>query len=199
MEETKTSLKSNVVELMQSVVIAIALCVFIYLFLATPNQIDGQSMDPTFKHGEIVLTSKVHQWLGSTPFGKTLQLDYQRGDIVVFQKPGFNDFIKRVIALPGDTIQIKDGKVLVNSIQLNEDYLDASIFTKGGSFIDENDQPKVLGQDQYFLMGDNRSNSHDSRYVDIGFVKREWLKGKVLIIYWPLNRFWLVQHANLLE
>jgi len=197
MEEKPNLLKSNLVELLQSVVIAIGICIFIYLFLATPNQIEGQSMDPTFKNGEIVLTSKIHQWLGGTPLGKSIGLDYERGDIVVFQKPGFNDFIKRVIAMPGDIVQIKTGYVYVNGEKLNETYLASDIYTKGGSYIGENAEPQVLNTDEYFLMGDNRNNSHDSRYIDIGFIKRDWLKGKVLVRYWPVNRFWIAEHANL--
>ncbi len=199
MEESKQIVKSNLLELLQSVVIAIAICVFIYLFIATPNQIDGQSMEPTFMHSQIVLTSKVHQWLGSTELGKTIGLNYQRGDVVVFQKPGLNDFIKRVIAIPGDSIQIKTGKVYVNSKQIQEPYLPNDFYTKGGTFLEENADPIYLKENEYFLMGDNRNNSRDSRYIDVGVVKRDWIKGKVLIRYWPLNQIWVVEHKNLLE
>jgi len=197
MNETENSLKSNVLEFFQSIIIAVAVCVVIYVFLATPNQIEGLSMDPTFRNGEIVLTSKVHQWLGSTPFGQSIGLNYERGDVVVFQKPGFNDFIKRAIGIPGDTVQIDDGAVYINGNKLNEVYLPSGRETSGGTFIIDGGNPKTLKLDEYFLMGDNRPNSHDSRFVDIGFVKREWLKGKVLIRYWPLNTIWFVQHAKL--
>lgn len=197
MEENKSSIKSNLLEFFQSVAIAIGICVFVYIFLATPNQIEGLSMDPTFKNGEIVLTSKVHEWLGGTQLGASLGLNYKRGDVVVFQKPGFSDFIKRVIALPYDKIQIKDGNVFVNDTQLNESYLPNGTYTVGGSFLEDNGDPKTLGENEYFLMGDNRANSHDSRYIDIAFVKREWIKGKVIVRYWPLNSIWIVQHPEL--
>jgi signal peptidase I len=177
MDRFEENLKSNLVEFVQSIVIAIGICVVIYVFLATPNQIQGQSMDPTFAGGEIVLTSKVHQWLGGTPFGKSIGLDYKRGDVVVFQKPGLDDFIKRVIGLPGDSIQIKNGNVYVNGNPLIEPYLDTNVKTKGGTFIEDNGQPQTLGADEYFMLGDNRGNSRDSRYTDVGFIKREWLKG----------------------
>ena len=197
MDNFEENLKSNLLEFVQSIVIAIAICVFIYIFIATPNQIQGQSMDPTFKNAEIVLTSKIHQWLGGTPFGRSVGLDYKRGDIVVFQKPGLDDFIKRVIGIPGDSVNIKEGHVYINGNKIIEPYLDSGIVTKGGTFIVDNGQPVTLGQDEYFLMGDNRGNSRDSRYAEVGFIKREWLKGKVLLRYWPLNKIWVVEHINL--
>jgi len=188
------SLRSNIIEFLQSVIFAILVCIIVYLFIATPNQIEGESMYPTFENGEIVLTSKVHEWLGGTPFGKSIDLEYKRQDVVVFQKPGLDDFIKRIIAKPGDTIQLKDGKVLVNGTILEEDYLIENAETLGGSFLIENQEAKTLGQDEYFLMGDNRNNSRDSRYLEVGLVKREWLKGKVLIRYWPLSKLAIINN-----
>lgn len=197
MEETQSSLKSSLIDFFQTVIIAIVLCVVIYVFFATPNQIDGQSMEPTFTQGELVITSKIHEWLGNTQIGNNLGFNYSRGDIVVFQKPGFNDFIKRVIGIPGDNVQIKEGKVYINNQELVESYLPQNTQTEGVSFIKDGDDVKILGKDEYFLLGDNRSKSHDSRYLDIGFIKREWIKGKVLLRYWPISKFWVVQHANL--
>lgn len=188
-------LKGNIIEFLQSIVIAIAICIVIYIFIATPNQIEGLSMNPTFENGEIVLTSKVHQWLGGTPFGEGIGIKYNRGDIVVFQKPGFDDFIKRIIAIPGDTIALKAGQIYINGQLIKEDYLSEGTYTKGGSFIQENGSEKKLGEGEYFLMGDNRNNSHDSRYSDIGLIKRDWLKGKVLIRYLPINKVTVMNHG----
>lgn len=188
-------LKGNIIEFLQSIVIAIAICIVIYIFIATPNQIEGLSMNPTFENGEIVLTSKVHQWLGGTPFGSSIGITYMRGDIVVFQKPGFDDFIKRIIAVPGDTVALKAGQVYINGQLIKEDYLSADTYTKGGSFIQENGSEKTLAENEYFLMGDNRNNSHDSRYSDIGFIKRDWLKGKVLVRYLPINKVSIMEHG----
>lgn len=191
-EDRSTKIKNNVTDFLQSVVIAIAVCIVTYFLIATPNQIEGQSMEPNFDNGQIVLTSKIHQWFGSTQIGKSIGFTYNRGDVAVFQKPGFNDFIKRVIAMPGDKIQLIEGDIYINNEKIPESYLPAGHKTPEGTFLKEGDEALTVPQDQYFLMGDNRSNSHDSRYSDIAFVKREWFKGKVLVRYWPLNTFKII-------
>ena len=191
-EDRNTKIKNNIIDFLQSVVIAISVCIVTYIAVATPNQIEGQSMEPNFYHGEIVLTSKIHQWLGASDFGKSIGFTYERGDVAVFQKPGFNDFIKRIIAVPGDRIALRDGRILINDEEIEENYLPIATFTPGGTFLSEDGETLTVPENSYFLMGDNRSNSHDSRYSDVGFVKREWFKGKVLVRYWPLNTFKII-------
>jgi len=183
---------SPIADFLQSIVVAVSICIVVYLFIATPNQIDGQSMEPNFSNGEIILTNKITHWFGGTQIGKSLGMDYGRGDVVVFQKPGFNDFIKRIIAIPGDTIAINDGSVYINNIKLKEEYLGENTYTRGGTFVKENTEPVVVPEGNYFVMGDNRSNSHDSRYIDIGFINRDWLKGKVILRYWPIYKLSLI-------
>jgi signal peptidase I len=183
-------------DFLQSAVIAIAICVVVYVFIATPNQIEGESMEPTFANGEIILTNKISEWLGGSDFGKNSGLDYQRGDIVVFQKPGLDDFIKRVIAVPGDKVAIKEGYVYVNDQKLEENYLEPSTFTRGGNFMEDGSDAREVPQGKYFVLGDNRNNSHDSRFLDIGFINRDWLKGKVILRYWPINKFGIVKQGE---
>jgi signal peptidase I len=192
-EVPQNSIRSSIVDFAQSIVIALSICIIIYIFLATPNQIEGKSMEPNFSDGQIVLTSKVNQWLGSTPLGKNLDLDYKRGDIVVFQKPGFNDFIKRIVGVPGDKVQIRDGYIYINDEKLDESYLPVETYTTGGNFIEDNGDSKTVPAGQYFAIGDNRNNSHDSRYLDIGFISRDWMKGKVIVRYWPIRDFKLIR------
>lgn len=191
-ENRNLKIKNNITDFLQSVVIAIAICIVTYFLIATPNQIEGESMEPNFYNGEIVLTSKIHQWFGSTQIGKSMGFTYNRGDVAVFQKPGFKDFIKRIIAVPGDKIQLIEGNIYVNDEELDESYLPAGITTHEGTFLKDGGSALTVPQDQYFLMGDNRSNSHDSRYSDIAFIKREWFKGKVLVRYWPINTFKII-------
>jgi signal peptidase I len=190
--ENDTKEVNPIVDFLQSVVIAIAICIIIYIFIATPNQIEGVSMEPNFYNGEIILTNKLTQWLGGTDFGKSIGLDYNRGDIIVFQKPGFDDFIKRVIAKAGDTIEIRKGGVYVNGERVNEGFLESGTITNGASFIPDG-EVKTVPEGHYFVMGDNRDESHDSRYIDIGFVDRNWMKGKVILRYLPLNRFTVIR------
>jgi signal peptidase I len=177
---------------LQAIVISLVISIVIYLFIATPNQIDGLSMEPTFHNGELVLTNRVMQWLGSSPIGKSLSYDYQRGDIIVFQEPGKPDYIKRIIAVGGDKIGIKNGHVYLNEKLIDEKYLDSSVRTRGASFLQEGDT-KTVPEGSYFAMGDNRSNSQDSRYQEVAFVKREYIKGKVVFRYWPLARFGIIE------
>ena len=104
----------------------------------------------------------------------------EKGEILVFQYPRdpSRDFIKRVIAVPGDTVEIKDGRVLVNDQVLSEDYILEK--TRG-------DYPKsTVPQGTVFVMGDNRNNSEDSRFADVGFVPDALIKGKAVLVFWPV-------------
>ncbi len=173
------------VDMLQSVVVALFICIVLYLAVITPNQVDGYSMCPNFDNNQLVLTNKVSQWLGDTPFGKSIGLDYHRGDVVVFQKPDRDKpLIKRIIAIPGDRIGLKDGDVYINGELLVENYLPAGRATAGGSYLADGEEV-TLDVGTYFLMGDNRGNSLDSRFDGIGPIQRDWLQGKVILRYWP--------------
>lgn len=172
------------VDTIQSILIATSIFLVIYMFLFRPFQVNGESMFPNFQDGEYVLTNLV-----------TLKMaPLTRGDVVVFKAPPDpeKDFIKRVIGLPGDTIMIKDGTVYVNGNALNEEqYLHPDIKTYSGSFLKENEIITVP-DDQYFVMGDNRPYSSDSR--EWGFVKKDEMIGKSFFIYWPLSKASLVSN-----
>ncbi|MDQ7020530.1 MAG: S26 family signal peptidase [Candidatus Dojkabacteria bacterium] len=89
-QEPEDKKKKNVlVDILQSVVIALSLSIFLYLFILTPNQVDGPSMEPNFYTGQLLFTSKLHQWFDGTSIGEATGLEYNRGDVIVFQKPGF--------------------------------------------------------------------------------------------------------------
>ncbi len=188
---TKPKKSSLTIDILQSVIIAVFVCTVIYLFIAIPNQVSGSSMQPNFHDAELLLTNKIVQWLGDTPIGQSLGVNYQRGDVIVFQKPGEKDFIKRVIGLPGDKVSIKNGNVYINGQQLVEDYIPSEVRTNGGTFLETGDE-KTVPDGHYFVMGDNRGNSEDSRYSEIGFIDRSWMKGKVILRYWPLNVFGII-------
>ena len=141
-------------------------------------------MFPNFQDGEYVLTNLI-----------TLRIaPLSRGDVVVFHAPPDpeKDFIKRVIGLPGDTVTIKDGDVYVNGNHLDENtYLKSEVKTYSGSFLKENEVITVP-QNQYFVMGDNRPYSSDSR--EWGFVTRSAMIGKSFFIYWPIPKAQLIMN-----
>lgn len=195
----KENIKGGViVDIMQTIVIALAICVFIYVFLAIPNQVDGQSMEPNFYNNELLLTNKVIQLIGDTSLGDKLNYDYQRGDVIIFQLPDHPDFIKRIVAKPGDTIKIENNHPIVNGNVVYESYIPSTTKTLGGTFLREGEEKKVP-EGYYFVLGDNREASKDSRSADVGFVERKYMKGKVFLRIIPFNRFGLIGRGEYKE
>ena len=130
----------------------------------------GQSMDPTLASGDRVLTNRLIYNMTSP----------KRGDLVVF-KPNGNEsshyYIKRIVGLPGETIEIQDEKILVNGKEIKERYQTTKIDDVGVL-----SEPMKLGNNEYFVLGDDRQNSEDSRNIDIGNVKRTDIEGKVWFV-----------------
>jgi signal peptidase I len=152
-------------------------------------------MEPTFHDSELLLTNKIVQYLGDTKLGGVFG-DYKRGDVVIFKHTlSQDDFIKRIIAVGGDTVILQDGYVYVNGTRIEETYLPEGRRTEGGNFIAEGQVIKVP-EGTYVVFGDNRSNSTDSRSNVVGFVKRSQLKGRVFFRYWPLEEFGVVKRVD---
>lgn len=155
-------------EIIQTALISLGIFFFVYIFLVQPHRVKGESMVPNFADGELLLTEKV-----SYRFGQP-----KRGDVVVFQAPGREvDFIKRIIGLPGETVQISEGNIYINGQNITEGYI--NVKTDG-------EVNRALAKDEYFLMGDNRVASLDSRAI--GPIKREAIRGKTWLVYWPVMR-----------
>lgn len=190
MPEEKASFLSIVGDVIETLVVAAAIFVIVYLFLLQPHQVKGASMQPNFHDGEYILTDKI-----SYRFGKP-----QRGDVIIFKSPTDPDvdFIKRVIGLPGETIKISDGKVVItndqnpNGFTLSEPY-DINGPTSGGKEAPQNTEVKI-GTDQFFVLGDNRLESFDSR--SWGLLPMKNIIGKAWLRYWPLNKFGFVKHPR---
>lgn len=141
--------------------------------------VEGRSMEPNFHTGQVLMISRVNYMLG----------DPERGQIVVFNAPGKPadepPYIKRLIGMPGDTVEIREQKVYVNGQELNEPYINEPCSPSSCR-----DNTWVLEANQYFLMGDNRNNSHDSRAF--GPVPRERIIGEALVRYWPISVWGIV-------
>jgi signal peptidase I len=163
-------------DILEVVVFAIGIFFFVYLLIMRPHKIKGASMHPNFPDGEYLLTQKVSYYL-SPP---------ERGDVIVFKPPISEDdeFIKRIVALPGETVKVENGRVYINGILLKESYLDEKLYTTSSSFLHEGEE-YIIPQGQWIVMGDNRPHSSDSR--SWGPITKKEITGKAWLVYWPLN------------
>lgn len=176
-------LKDHLVDFIQSFVVIGAVFALIYLFIAQPHKVSGNSMVATFHNGDLILTDKVTYKLAHPKYG----------DIIVFKNPRnkTQDFIKRIIAVEGETVTLIDNKLYVNDKPPAEDYLASSITTQGGNFLKPNETITV-GKDHFFVVGDNRPHSSDSR--EWGTISKEEIIGKVFLRYWPVTDFGIIKH-----
>ena len=178
------SLGKFIMSFIETVVVALVISVVIYLFVMTPHEVVGNSMYPTYKNGEYLMANKITYKI----------TDPDRGDVIIFKYSDTQDFIKRIIGLPGDKIMLKDGNIYVNGTQLDEeDYLDNTIYTNGADFLKEGESITVP-EGQYFVCGDNRPHSSDSRVF--GTIQENAIKGKAWIVYFPFSDFRIVQHQD---
>lgn len=183
--------KSTVREYFESIVVAVILALFIRTFAVQAFKIPTGSMEPNLLVGDHLLVNKFVFGPAPTALERAiLPVDeIKRGDIVVFKYPDQpdRDFIKRVIGLPGETLELRNKKVYINGNPLDEPYVHFLEATHGASEVTSFDVrerygPVTVPPDQYFVMGDNRDNSQDSRYW--GYLPRHYIKGKALMIYW---------------
>jgi signal peptidase I len=163
----------------RDLMISVVLAVIVILFLYQPVKVEGTSMMPALVDQERIFINKfVYRWgLGQI----------ERGDMVVFWYPGdtSKSYIKRVIGLPGDTVEVTNGTVYVNGKPLDEPYVPMEYRDRQPM------NPVVVPADQYFVLGDHRSSSNDSR--SWGTVHRGFIYGKAAFVYWPLDKVGIVR------
>lgn len=174
---TETRSLSSMHSWVRDLVVSVAVSAFIIIFLYQPVRVEGTSMLPVLEDQDRLFINKIAYRVG----------EIHRGDVVVFQFPRDHtkSYIKRVIALPGDTIRIDQGQVIVNGVTLHEPYVPLR-------YSDEKSVPEmVLPPQQYFVLGDHRSIASDSR--DFGTVDRDLIYGKAEFVYWPMEQFGAVR------
>lgn len=157
--------------------IVLTLLMFLIIRFAIQNfNVDGTSMEPNLHNGELILVDK-WTYLFRPP---------ARGDVIVFVAPPHPnmDYVKRVIGMPGDIITVRNTVIIVDGITLNETYVDPR--NQGNLFANKNITNQVVPPDDYFVLGDNRAVSSDSR--DWGFVPRANIIGRAAFVYWPLGQ-----------
>lgn len=218
MNEQKKEQIKDIIEWIYCIIIAVVLALVVRYYVGTPTIVKQSSMYPTFKSNDRLILNRLYRTCKTIPQrGEIItfeapSVNYMNGEEVDLENPtaiynnepeglfskflynvveyGKTSYIKRVIALPGEHIQIKDGKVYINGEELIEDYLPEGTITdsmakegmKGGQFLD-----LIVPENTVFVMGDNRGSSGDSRMF--GCIPYEKIEGKVVLRFWPLNVF----------
>ena len=186
--------RKDMIENIIYLAVVFALVYLIITFIGQRTVVNGDSMDPTLANGQSLIMDKISYRFTSP----------KRFDIVIFPGPAdewdmldeeASDsdknkdrpfYIKRVIGLPGETVDIRDEKVYINGKELTADIYSIDGLTEDP---EEQEFPLTLGKDEYFCLGDNRPVSYDSRYLEVGPVSKDEIVGKVWIRIWPLNQF----------
>ena len=152
--------------------------IIIRIFFIDPVRVDGKSMNTTLANGEIMILNKIAYRTGNI----------KRFDIVVIDEDD-KYIIKRVIGLPGESVEYKNNVLYINGKQMEDPYPS----TKTDDFSIQDVGHKKVPGDTYFVMGDNRADSLDSRYPQVGVIKRDKILGRARLVIWPLNKFGFVK------
>lgn len=184
------SIGSFILDFIQSIVLALAVFVILYLFVAQPNEVNGSSMLPNFVDKEMLLTEKISYYFNEP----------KHGDVVVFKAPSTEscaaeecEYIKRIIGVPGDKVMIKNGQVYLNGELLDQTFLPDGVVTEEEDYMKEGEELTVP-EGQYLCFGDNREHSRDGRAF--GPIKKDLIVGKAFLKYWPLKSVGLVPKVS---
>ena len=158
---------------------ALVLFLFMRNFVFRVADVNGHSMEPTLSHGDFVLLSRVGYWFG----------DPQAGDIIAFpfrENPS-EFYIKRITGVPGDVVDFQNNRFLINGEESEYEFARVDVISRGDINL-----PMTMAEGEYFVLGDNRNSSKDSRYQSVGPVREQDMLGRVVIRFWPPSRFGLV-------
>ena len=172
-EKVKKTPLQELREWVVTLAVALVIAFVVRSFLFEPVRVDGSSMATTLTNGEVMFVTKPEYLMG----------DPERFDVVICHYPGRGNtnFVKRVVGLPGDTIEMVNGVLIVNGQIYEEPYIQYRSF--------DSLAPLTLAEDEYFVMGDNRANSNDSRNDKVGPITRDMIVGHVRSVLWPLDKW----------
>ena len=176
---SKPSILSIIWSWIWSFIVAFIIVGAVYIFLGRPFTVSGASMYPTLHNGDRMILSKIG--------------DINRFDVVVLKAPDENvEYIKRVIGIPGDTLELKQGVLYINGKKIEQPFINTEALQKQTVFIDDFTLQSLIGETKipagkYFVMGDNRGVSRDSRMI--GLIDRAAIEGKAVFTIWPMNQF----------
>lgn len=184
-EKINKKQKNELVEWLKAIVFALVLTFAIKQFLFTPTMVKGASMMPTFEDHDRVIVNRIGPKLSS----------FHRFDVIVVRMDEEKNYIKRIIGLPGDTIEYKEDQLYINGEQYDEPYLTQykKALKDNGTLTEDFTLAQYLGkttvpEGHYFVLGDNRRVSLDSRFLDVGFIPEEKIIGTANVIFWPMDR-----------
>jgi signal peptidase I len=171
-----------ILEIVQTVAFILVAAFIIRYFLIQPFVVEGNSMEPNFHNKQYLLVDKISYKLRQPA----------RGEVIVFNPPNNSsqNYIKRIIGLPGETIKITGGNIYINDLDLDEKYLTQN----GSTMTSSNDFSIALKDNEYFVMGDNRNHSSDSR--EFGALPKTNIIGRTWLIIWPFQYFGIVHHPK---
>lgn len=180
-KKSKKSVGRELLSLLGYLAVVLVVTFIIVNYVGVRTEVVGTSMTPTLENGDQLIVEKVSYYF----------TEPQRYDIIVFPYPEDpkKHYIKRIIGLPGETVQIINGYVYINGELLDEHYGNEVMNNAGVA-----SEPVVLGDDEYFVLGDNRNNSEDSRYAAVGNIKRSDISGRAWLRIWPFDSFGLLKH-----
>jgi signal peptidase I len=178
-DASSRSSASAAISWLRDLFVSVVIAIVVILFLYQPVRVEGTSMMPTLVNDERIFINKFVYRFGVADIG--------RGDMVVFwfPKETSKSYIKRVIGVPGDTVEVREGTVWINGKALAESYVTAENRDTTSM------PPTTLDSDKYFVLGDHRNSSNDSR--SWGMVPRSYIYGKAVFVYWPLDRLGLLR------
>ena len=180
-EEKEFSWIREIVSTGLYLLVVVALTFLFVQYVGQRTHVNGDSMNNTLENGDNLIVDKI-----SYRFK-----DPERFDIIVFPYQYQEDtyYIKRIIGLPGETVQIEDGAIYIDGEVLEESYGKEVMYNAGIA-----SQPIELGEDEYFVLGDNRNNSRDSRDPSVGTIQKDQIIGKAFIRIWPFEKFGILRH-----
>lgn len=185
--ESRQGIWTESLRLIRDIFLIVVVFILFGVFAVQPVVVEGTSMLPQLNDGERLLVNKlVYYKIQSVSWGHL-----ERGDIVVFWFPKEPDksYVKRIIGLPGEMVEVRNGRVIIDGQELQEDYLDVEHNQTLPSF-----PPKRVDEHHYFVMGDNRDNSSDSRYW--GLVPEKYIYGKAFFRYWSPSKMGFLEHGE---
>lgn len=181
LKEKKPGLLREVIGFLLYVAVVVGITFLIITFVGQRTYVSGSSMENTLSHGDNLIVDKITYRFA----------DPKRFDIIVFpfRYEEKTYYIKRIIGLPGETVQIQDGNIYINGEILNESY-GREVMKSAGLAA----EPITLGEDEYFVLGDNRNDSTDSRDPNVGKIHRDEIIGRAWLRIWPLDKFGVLKH-----